>query len=314
MTLLSNIEHFRLFRKWKPNYATDGLIHFVVRKAKRSQNPGDESSLARVSKLNLLISLVFQDHCHLNFASHFFALPRIQHFRARSCVAITAHTGLAFKIPYAGFTISLEMVDFVDCCIDPTNMAKFLKHSPCLKRLRYSHSPKENNDDHSWNICDFVTIIEREAGSYLEGLSLSLSSFRDSIVPGRVSLSKFQRLQKLELPLESTMYSCDEMNYNESFIDERIPASVSQLSLISDGTNGHARILDVIFRDFAVRKTEKRPILPALERIVLTCPSIESDAYKEQCASLLAETEKAGIALELRSYLSSSTLTWDKQE
>lgn len=198
----------------------------------------------------------------------------------------------------------------MSCCIDEVSIAKFLQHNPNLKTLRYSHLSKQIVGDQYWNICDFVAAIEREVGNHLAKLSVSIRAYSDQIVSGRVSLRGFQRLQKLELSLEIAI----DMNDSELFIDDLIPASVSQLSFISKGTDNHAKILDVIFRDFAVRQKQKKIIVPALERIVLTCPNDATDAYKRQCASLLAETEKAGISLELRFFTSFSTLIWDGEE
>ena len=300
LTLLPNVEGIYLPRSWKSNDATNKLIDVIVRKARQSYLPYDEQSLAQVSIFELSTSLGPRDHYDLNLASPFLALPRMRNFWASSCVAMndSGHTGTPFKIPYVGFTMTLQTANFECCCIDPASIAKFLKHSPSLKTLRYSHSTKENIDDQDWNICDFVTIIEREAGGRLEELSVFINKSRGSIVPGRVSMSGFQRLRTLELPLEIAIYIHDETNHNEPFIDKLIPVSVSKLSLISEGTNDLARILDVMFRDFAVRK-EKRAMLFTLEEIILTCPRNASDAYKAQCTRLFAETAKAGVALQL---------------
>ena len=92
------------------------------------------------------------------------------------------------------------------------------------------------------------------------------------------------------------------------FISDLVPASVSQLSLVSSGTDDHTKALDVIFRDFAARKEST---LPALEEILLTCPASADATYKEQCTRLLAETEKAGVVLNLVPWLSFATITWD---
>ena len=316
LTLLPNVENPCLPKRWKPNDATDKLIDAVVRKAKQSHLPFDEPSLARVSRFGFSVLLGPREYCELNWAGLFLSLPRIQSFRAPSCVAIDSggRTSTEFKNPYSGYTTTLETVHFVSCCIDEVSIAKFLKHSPSLKTLRYSHSTKDIVGDQYWNICDFVTAIEREVGNHLEGLSVSIRAFHGQIVPGRVSLSGFRRLQKLELPLEIAIYTGDDMDNSELFIDDLISASVSQLSFISNGTDEHAKILDVMFRDFAVRKKQRKSIVPALERIVLTCPNDATDAYKGQCASLLAETEKAGISLDLRSFPSFTTLAWNGEE
>lgn len=100
-----------------------------------------------------------------------------------------------------------------------------------------------------------------------------------------------------------------ELDDNESLISGLVPASVSQLSLISGGTDDHAKALDVIFRHFTARKEST---LPALEEIQLSCPDNAYDAYKKQCAKLLAETEKMGVVLHLKPFQSSFAITWNE--
>lgn len=178
-----------------------------------------------------------------------------------------------------------------------------------------------------------MTAIEREAGSHLEELSVSIRELRGSIAPGRASMRGFQRLRKLELPLEIAMCNITaaaacrtatplseslvvedgstehpELDEDEPFISDLVPASVSQLSLISSGPNDHAKALDAMFRDFAAKKEFT---LPALEEIILTCTASADDTYKEQCDKLLAEIEKAGVVLHLMPWLSFVTITWD---
>lgn len=48
--------------------------------------------------------------------------------------------------------------------------------------------------------------IEREVGSHLEGLSVSIRDLRGSLAPGKVPMRDFQRLQKFEFPLKLTVY------------------------------------------------------------------------------------------------------------
>ncbi len=94
-------------------------------------------------------------------------------------------------------------------------------------------------------------------------------------------------------------------------IGELVPASVSQLSLISRGTDGHEKVLERMFRDFAAKKDSQ---LPALRKIHLSCPGDADDAYEEQCARLLAETEKVGVVLQLMLWPSSDPFMWDDEQ
>ncbi len=126
----------------------------------------------------------------------------------------------------------------------------------------------------------------------------------------------FQRLRKLEFPLEIAMCnvtfatSMDHaLDYSEPFIGDLVPASVSQLSLISSGKDHHEKALDVMFRHFAPKKDSQ---LSALKEIHLSCPASPSadDAYKEQYAKLVAEIEKVGVVLQLKPWPSSATISW----
>jgi len=85
-------------------------------------------------------------------------------------------------------------------------IADFLKHTRRLRTLVYSHSTKYNREPRDWNIREFVTTIERVAGSHLIELSVSICEIHGSITPGKASMCGFQRLRKLELPFEIIMY------------------------------------------------------------------------------------------------------------
>ncbi len=147
----------------------------------------------------------------------------------------------------------------------------------------------------------------------------------------------FRRLRKLELPIEvavcnitaaaasrvatpieSRMVEGGSMDHNnelddaEAFsIDDLVPSSVAQLSLISAGTAQHAMTLEVMFRDFSPRKDE---MVPKLEEIHLSCPADADDKYKEQCARVVKECERGGVVCHLKAWPSSIRLTWDGEE
>ena len=185
-----------------------------------------------------------------------------------------------------------------------------------------------------WNICKFITAIERNVGSHLEQLSISIREPRGSIPPGCTSMRGFQRLRKLEFPLEvvvctiAAATSCratiipnvplvvedgsmdehHDLDHDEPFISDFVPASVSQLSVLSSGTNDHAKALNVAFRHFAARKASTSP---ALEEIQLSCPNDATVTYKDQCSRLLAETEKTGVVVRLHQYSEEPIITYE---
>ncbi len=332
LTLLPNVEKLILPKSWKPLDATDKLIDAVVLKAKQSHNPCDGASLAQITRFGPSVSLGPQERFELDWVSPFLALPHMRSFRGPSCVAMDdGPKSIAFKDPLRGFGNNLEAVHLVSCCLDELSIAKFLKQTPHLRTLRYSHSTKGDSSLQCWNICKFVTAIEREAGSHLVELSVSIRNLHGSIPPGKASMRGFQRLRKLEFPLEiatcninaaawrvpppndSLVGGLTDLNLDsyESFIGDLVPAPVSQLSLVSSGTNHHEKALDLMFRHFAIIKDSQ---LPSLKEVHLSCPANADNAYKDQCARVLAETEKAGVVLHLKPWPSSVTMSWDGEQ
>ncbi|KAF2093596.1 hypothetical protein NA57DRAFT_81098 [Rhizodiscina lignyota] len=312
LTLLPNVETLTLPQRWKPVDATDKLINVIVHNAKQS-NFG-MPSLTQLKRFTL-----FQNP---DWASPFLCLPHVRCFFGSACVAMSeGHKSIASKDLYRGFGGTLEEAVLKDCCIDEVGITNFLKYTPHLKTLRYSHMTNEFGNPWSWNICKFLTAIEREAGGHLVELSVSIYRSRRSISPGKASLRGFQCLQKLQLPLE--VASCNinaalcqvttpndslarsstdhELNYSEPFIGDVIPASVIQVSLLSDGTDQHEHTLDIMFRHFAAKK---KSLLPALKEIYLSCPSSATNGYKDRCSRLLAESEKGSVILHLAKWSS----------
>jgi hypothetical protein len=321
LTLLPNIKTLKLPIPWKPCNTTDKLLKALVSKARHSHLTCNRPSLARLTRFELDIPLGPHIRFDLDWASPFLALPHMRSFCGRSCVAMDdGHTRIASKDPYPSFS-ALETVRFVSCSIDEVSIADFLRRTPRLKTLRYSHSTKGNDGTQDWDLCKFVTAIEGTAGSHLVELSVSIHDLRGSITPGKASMRGFRHLQKLEFPLELALCNIaanesqvgsstdHELDSCGSFIGDLVPTSVSQLSLISDGTGNHEKALKVMFRHLAAEKDSQ---LPKLKEIHLTCPSDADNMYRDQCANLLAETKKVGVVLELHLWHSSTELTWDR--
>ena len=329
LTLLPNVETLILPQYWKPLDATNKLITAVVHKTKQAHSLCDRPSLAQITRFEPYVSLVPQDRFDLSLASPFLALPRLRSFRGPSCVIINDnHKSIIPEGLLHGLGETLESISLVACHMDDMGIAEFLKDTKRLKSLRYSHSIKNNVGPQSWDICKFVAAIERQVGSHLVELSISIGKPFGSIAPGQVSMRGFPCLRQLEFPLEIVMCNitaatCWESTPNDSlvggssnhkkngvalFIGDLVPASVSVLSLISRGTDHHDKALDVMFLDFAARKEIS---LPALTDIHLICPDGADDAYKNHCTRLLVETKKAGVVLHLEPWAHSGALTWD---
>ncbi|KAF6241719.1 hypothetical protein HO173_000430 [Letharia columbiana] len=305
LTLLPNVERLILPQYWKPLDATNKLINAFVHKTKQVHSLCDRPSLAQITRFEPYVSLVPQDRFDLGLASPFLALPRIRSFRGPSCVIMDDnHKSIVPKDPNYGFGETLESVSLVACCVDEAGIADFLKDTKRLKSLRYLHSTKYNVSPQCWDICRFVAAIERQVGSHLVELSVSIGKPFGSIAPGKASMRGFPCLRQLEVPLEIVMCkitaaACRYSTPNDSlvggssdyklncvalFVGDLVPASVSVLSLISHGADHHDKALDVMFRDFAARK---EITLPALTDIHLICPNIADDfatfSYKLSC-------------------------------
>ena len=335
LTLLPNVEKLTLPARVGPMESTDKLIDAIVRKARRTSSlPYDRPSLARCTTLHHSSAL------DLDRSKAFLALPCVRRLCSSSCVAIkdNGHTSSLAQNWSHNFGQTLEVVRFSGCYIDHVAIANFLKHTPRLRSLRYSHMSKGDPEGapQDWDICKFVTAIEREAGGHLTQLSITLFEFCDSVLPGRASLRGFKRLQILEFPLEIAVCNITaavasqlaktkepmsggsldhqapnaphgDCAHESSFTCDLVPASVSLLSLTSSGTDEHAKALDVMFRDFAA---EKDAWLPALQEIHVSCLARADEAYKAQCARLRAEMEEVGVVCHLQKYKRTISSEW----
>ncbi|KAI0532019.1 F-box domain protein [Xylaria digitata] len=267
---------------WKEFYAQ------IVHEAKQPDALSKGRSLARVVDFELYCQAgVGSPPCDLNESVPFLALPH----------------------PYLRYGETLETVTFESCFIDEVAIAEFLEHTPRLRTLEYYHTSKGDAGNLDWNICKFVTAIERKIGSHLEQLSIFIPELRGSTFPGKASMRGFQRLQKLEIPLEMVMCNINTTesqdgvvnnslqdqgeSEQEPFICDIVPASVSILALQSDGHNHHGIAPKVMFRGLSSFKASK---LPSLEEIHLSSywdQKLDNE-FRRECERLPVEAEKAG--------------------
>lgn len=173
--------------------------------------------------------------------------------------------------------------------------------------MRYGHSIKETEGYQEWALCQFITAVQRKVGIHLEKLSIGMQR-SCPIAPGKPSLRNFKQVQSLELPLDTVIcgFTAAELAdyetlHSESLLGDIVPPSVSELSLFSHSKQHHDKALDILFRDFATRKHLQTPLL---EKICVIYPNDANDLFKAQLATLAAETEKAGVALNLTTYSS----------
>lgn len=318
LTLLPNVEWLSLPNQWRSNDLTEKLVYAIVLKAKTSSSLHDGSSLAQLTRFTQRFPSGPQPRSDWDIAQPFLALPRLQYFRGFNCIAIDDHDkSIIHMNRQYRFGETLEAISLSFSCLDEVGIAQLLKDTKRLKTFEYFHKKQRGVRLQCWDICNFVAAIERQVGSHLVELFISLSEPCDPIAPGAVSMRGFPCLRKLGFPLELVMCniataacriatpngplvrgpSDQEMGCDALFIGDIVPSSVFILSLTSHGKDNHDKALDVMFQDFGARKASA---LPALEEVYLVRPDDAEDAYKFQCTRLLIETQKAGVELHLK--------------
>ncbi|KAF7877279.1 hypothetical protein EAF04_000962 [Stromatinia cepivora] len=295
---------FTLPSDWKADVATYKLLHTIVEEATQQHRPWDRLSLAQVTNFSISGSRGPCDGVDLQSLAPFLSLPHVQSFLAyHYTVTGDALLNIESRDLFCNYRQNLEVVHLMCCHIDDAALADFLKHTPRLKALEYSHKTKKGIGLPDWDICKFVTTIGREAGNHLEQLSISIHELHGSLPLGKVSMHGFQRLRTLELPLE--IVTCDirfassmdqTTEYSQPFINDLIPASVSQLPLTSEGKDPHQKALNLLFQNFTASKNLQ---LLALREIHVSCSSVADDTYKEQCTKLSLELQEAEMVFRL---------------
>lgn len=328
LTLLPNVKELILPDYFKSNVAGDRLIDAIVSTAKQSDFLRDSPSMAKLIRFEPHAALSSRKGFDLGSAIPFLSLPHIRSFYGRSDVVTNDSRK---RIKNADFGETLETVSFYASCLDEADIADFLKNTKRLKTLRYLHSTKENVGPQCWNICNFIEAIKRQVGSHLVELSISIEEPVGSIAPGKVSMRDFPCLRQLEFSLEFAMcniaaVACEVTTPDKSsmgdsadhkldsgmlLIGDIVPASVTVLSLTSQGKDRHTEALDVLFRDFAARKERT---LPSLKELHIACSFNADAAYKDRCTRLLAETQKAGVDSILGFQETSGGLIWDGEQ
>ncbi|KAK5626667.1 hypothetical protein RRF57_002382 [Xylaria bambusicola] len=303
LTLLPNITSLTLPRQWKPSDKTDRLLEVIVREARRSRFIWNEPSLAKLTTFEL-ISLDF------NNAIPFLALPHVRSFSYKGLG--NRSMKLASKNQYVCYGETLEEANFLSSALNGKEISEFLKHTPRLKELDLCRWGTGRDSYRPWDICGFVVVIESEVGSHLEGLSLSTFR-RCGFMHGQASMHGFQRLRRLDCPLELAMSHenkalprplkpTDSLKDSKSevlepSISDLIPASVTKLSLIPYDEEQYWMALDVVFRDMTIKEGSK---LPFLKEIYMEPPSpyLHLLDVRER-ERLEAKALEAGVVLHL---------------
>ncbi|KAI4635691.1 uncharacterized protein J4E87_000646 [Alternaria ethzedia] len=202
LTLLPNVKTVVLPFRWTHDKETDKLFEAIVHHARQPNVTLTNASLALVTTLKTGFSYAMRQGLVLNKITPLLALPRIHTFHGPTSIsdieASEPSSPRQSMPPPVGGT--LEVAYLRGCNLDGPAMQHFLRYTPRLKTLVYSHSDKQLS--RVWDICDLVTTIGKEAGSHLEELSITKREFSGKIALGTATMRDFPRLHKLEIPLD----------------------------------------------------------------------------------------------------------------
>jgi len=207
---------------------------------------------------------------------------------------------------------NLKAAHLICCCIDAVGIADFLKIAPALETLRYEHCTKDASPNKDWDICKFVNAVKQEAGNHLAQLSVTIRDLQGSIVPGKASIRELQRLQTLEIPLELVMCNIADAtrhtaNSSDPLLD-LIPISVTQLALISNGTDHHEKALAALFRHL---QSDDDSQLCALQEMHISCLDDADNVYKDECDRVVKEARDKGLDIIVHSFPNVAIFRWD---
>jgi hypothetical protein len=338
LTLLPNVKSVALPQSWTSDKDTEKLLETIVGHARQPHTISINASLSSLVALRTSFSLATRQGFVLNNITPLLALPRIRSFHSPSSVSYVGARRPSSPCqslpPSIGETMAIAHL--LSSNLDGPAMEHFLRCTPRLKTLVYSHSSKQLSP--LWDICALVTAIVKEAGSHLEELSITTHDFTGKIALGTATMRDFARLKKLEFPLDlatCVIRSAAQLKTKESIGTDSVadgdqshvdllmcglvPASVTRLFLRSnewersdDGHDPvdllemddaftarpqhHDRTLETMFHGFAEKKDAQ---LPSLKEIRVSYPSTAGEAYKGRCKSLLPEAEEAGVKVYL---------------
>jgi hypothetical protein len=170
LTLLSNVKTVVLPMHWTHDTETEKLLDTIVRHARQPNATSTNASLPSVTTLKTSFA---RQGFILNKTTPLLALPRIQKLYGPTSIShneAPEHSSpCPLLSPSLGWT--LEVVYLRGSRIDGPAMKHFLRCTPRVRTLVYSHSGKQLS--RIWDICELVTTIGKEAGSHLEELSIT---------------------------------------------------------------------------------------------------------------------------------------------
>ncbi|KAF2877261.1 hypothetical protein BDV95DRAFT_601674 [Massariosphaeria phaeospora] len=165
---------------WTSDKDTEKLLEAIVDHARKPVN----GSVSLLITLKTGFSLATRQGFVLNKITPLLALPRIRSIHGPSSVSHIGARELSSPCQSLPPSVGeiMEIAHLLSSNLDGPAMEHFLRCTPRLKTLVYSHSSKELGP--LWDICALVTAIAKEAGSHLEELSITTHDFTGKIALG----------------------------------------------------------------------------------------------------------------------------------
>ena len=309
------MESVYLPRSWQPIETSNRVLEAIARTARQASVQSENPALVLTTTIH-----GESKRANLRWAHSIITLPRLQSLVVYGSVAVG---GLIS--PPGSLGHNLLEAKLSQCEIDGVGIANFLRHTPNLRGLTYSHktggmvvgsfySPldREPPSSRDWNIFEFVMAIGGEVGDRLEELFISSKSLHGSITPGTVSMHGFRRLRHLRVPLELAQCEIDALSpsngkegYVDGFLtDKLVPPTVQILSIPMPRTKSEHTALNAIV--YGLRGRRRSGPFFAFEAIFVCAPGATSTIIPDQERLLQIEAEEAGVALHVGLHENSS--------
>ncbi|KAH7304318.1 hypothetical protein B0I35DRAFT_465302 [Stachybotrys elegans] len=268
---------------WEPAEVSDKLLNIIAADARHPLR--SPASLANLTRLDVDMHPPRELIKGVDFVKLWplLTLPEMRTFRVERLVA----SGLPGRQVPPGLGERLQHAYMLYSYVDQSIMAQLLRASVQLETLAYSHCAlPDDTMSVPWDFGSFLHMLECETGSHLQRLYVEGHC---PLAPDAFSIRRFRQLRKLILPLEffkcSMSYAAQKMGKSLAGLTKNdihklglqlgnfIPASVTEVTLLSPGHDSHVKVLEVLFYEFAALRAT---LLPALKRIVLECVIYES--------------------------------------
>nr|POF22268.1 hypothetical protein CFP56_36353 [Quercus suber] len=307
LTMLPNIESLSLPQSWKPDAASETLLHAVtINNAALTSSSIDY--YARLRNLKAFTSSTNQSELaqfEMAWAVPFLRSPRIASVIGYSFVDTTSimSTPTPAALPI-GIAANLKTVQLRSSCLTSDSLRGLLTSAPNLSSFCYQHAGKRGMTP-DWSVSQFLNVIAHHAGDHL--VKLSLRQGPHVYIEPALELSfrdRFPMLKALELPIG--MIDCHSAEPEVSSILPGVHFS----HLVPPSTVKVAFIDYVALQDTGLRfknffsgfPAEVQTSLPDLRELHISCPAGADEAYKLWCAELQQSCKQSSVSLRLQQF------------